>query len=79
MDYLTWLNDFATKAQGANLSARDCEDVLALAGIAAHLSERRAAPLTCWIAAAAGLDPHAALEIARSLEHEEPDENSTVE
>lgn len=41
--------------------------VLALAGIAAHASERTAAPVTCWLAARAGVDLTAACEIAERL------------
>jgi hypothetical protein len=35
--------------------------------VAAHSSERVSAPLTCWVAAAAGLSPQAALEIAQRV------------
>ena len=41
--------------------------LLELAGIAAHASERTAAPITCWIAAVAGLAPADALRLAASL------------
>ncbi len=41
--------------------------VLELAGVAAHSSERSAAPLACWIAAAAGLTPKDAFEFAKQI------------
>ena len=36
---------------------QDVEDLLAVASTAAHASERWAAPITCALVAAAGLDP----------------------
>ena len=45
----------------------DIEPLLELAGIAAHASERTAAPITCWIAAVAGLAPADALRIAQAV------------
>jgi uncharacterized protein DUF6457 len=41
--------------------------LLALAGLAAHASERTAAPVACWLAARAGVTPDAASAIARTL------------
>jgi hypothetical protein len=66
-DAATWIHDFALAASATELSEHDRQSILALAGVAAHSSERLAAPLTCWVAAAAGLSPDAALEIARSV------------
>jgi hypothetical protein len=43
------------------------EMLLDLAGVAAHASERIAAPLACWLVGRAGLDPARALEIARTV------------
>lgn len=62
-----WLNEFALAARGDALSNDEHELILTLAGVAAHAAERTVAPLTCWIAATAGLSPTAALEIAREL------------
>jgi hypothetical protein len=63
-----WLQAFAEAAGAAPPRAEDAEILLELAGIAAHSSERTAAPLTCWIAARAGLTIDRAIEIARQLE-----------
>lgn len=41
--------------------------LLDLAGVAAHASERLAAPLACYLVGRAGLDPVEALEAARRL------------
>lgn len=62
-----WLDEFALAARGEALSSDEQELILALAGVAAHAAERTVAPLTCWIAATAGLSPTAALETAREL------------
>jgi hypothetical protein len=62
-----WLTAFAA---AAGIDAPDPSEVAALldlAGIAAHASERTAAPVTCWLAARAGLSTTAALEAARAL------------
>ena len=40
------------------------EEILLLAGTAAHASERTAAPVACWMAARAGLSAQAANELA---------------
>lgn len=41
------------------------EAILELAGAAAHASERTAAPVACWLAAASGQTPQSALALAR--------------
>jgi hypothetical protein len=41
--------------------------LLALAAEAAHASERTAAPVACWLAARAGVEPADALQVARTL------------
>jgi hypothetical protein len=77
---LPWIEEFVTAAKGEALSDEEREAILALAGVAAHSSERTAAPLTCWVAAAAGLSPVAALEIARSLANQQgQDERGPIE
>lgn len=62
-----WLEEFALAARGEALSSDEQELILTLAGVAAHAAERTVAPLTCWIAATAGLSPTAALETAREV------------
>lgn len=45
-----WLIQFAREAGVPAPSAEEVEQLLALAGVAAHASERTAAPISCWIA-----------------------------
>ncbi len=48
-------------------SAEQREAVLKLASVAAHASERRAAPIACWLAAASELSLDEALVLAQEL------------
>ncbi|MFL6206054.1 MAG: DUF6457 domain-containing protein [Acidimicrobiales bacterium] len=41
--------------------------VLDLAGVAAHASERTAAPVACWLIGRAGVSPADALAVAREV------------
>ena len=63
-----WIAAFAAAAGTATPSAEEIDALLELAGIAAHASERTAAPVACWLAATAGLTPGDALALARSLQ-----------
>lgn len=62
-----WLQRFAAEVGVTPPTAVEAEALLDLAGAAARASERTAAPLTCWLAARAGLDPGDALAIATRL------------
>jgi hypothetical protein len=62
-----WIAAFAAAAGTAAPSAEEIDALLELAGVAAHASERTAAPVACWLAATAGLTPGEALDLARSL------------
>jgi hypothetical protein len=63
-----WLSAFA-EALGVEAPGPDATDeLLSLAAVAAHASERMAAPVACWLAALAGRSPAEALDIARELE-----------
>lgn len=50
-----FLQAFAAEAGTPVPSATEIDELLALAGIAAHASERTAAPIACWIGGASGL------------------------
>jgi len=52
-----WLTGFATLLGVEAPTAEEIRDLLALAGDAAHASERIAAPVACWLVARAGLSP----------------------
>lgn len=62
-----WLAAFAAAAGVPVPRPDEVDALLDLAGVAAHASERTAAPVACWIAAAAGLTPAEALALGRSL------------
>ena len=62
-----WVAKFAGATGQSDLSDTDVEALLDLAGVAAHSSERLAAPLACYLVGRAGMAPEAALELARTL------------
>ena len=62
-----WIERFASAAGVDPPPRADVAGLLELASVAAHSSERRAAPIACWIAATAGLDPAEAKRIAESI------------
>jgi hypothetical protein len=62
-----WLAAYAS-ALGTPAPTRDeLEAVLALASVAAHSSERKAAPVACWLAARAGVPLDEAMRHAQEL------------
>jgi hypothetical protein len=67
MNAREWIDAFAAKLGAQAPSAREWSELLDLAGVAAHSSERVAAPVSCWVAARAGVTPARALEVARGL------------
>ena len=70
-----WLGAFAAAAGVAAPAGDEVDALLDLAGVAAHASERTAAPITCWIAASAGLAPADALRLAQSISPISPGED----
>jgi hypothetical protein len=67
MNAREWIDAFAAALGCEAPSAREWSELLELAGVAAHASERVAAPVSCWVAARAGVSPERALELARGL------------
>lgn len=63
-----WLASYAAELGIEAPSDEECVEILALAGVAAHASERTAAPIACWLAAKAGLTPAVARELATRVE-----------
>jgi Domain of unknown function (DUF6457) len=61
-----WLAAYADKLGVPMPSAEEIDAMLALAGVAAHASERIAAPVACWLAAGSSVP----LEEARRLADE---------
>jgi hypothetical protein len=67
MDAHEWL---AAYAHGLGVPAPTDEElatVLDLAGVAAHASQRIAAPVACWLAARAGVELAEAMRIAQEI------------
>jgi len=62
-----WIALFAAQLGVEPPSAAETEDLLALAAVAAHASERTAAPVACWLVARAGTAPSDALAIASAV------------
>jgi hypothetical protein len=62
-----WLVAFAEKLGVAPPTDPELEALLALAGIAAHASERKAAPVACWLTARAGVNPEQAKALAQEV------------
>ena len=62
-----WLARFAAELGTSPPQPGEIDALLDLAGVAAHASERQSAPLTCWLAARAGVTPSDALDIARRI------------
>jgi len=60
-----WVRAFASHLGVDPPDETAMEQLLDLAGVAAHASERLAAPLACYLVGRAGLEPADALELAR--------------
>lgn len=67
-----WIEAFARELGLEAPSEAEREAILGLAGVAAHGAQRTAAPLACWLAARAGLDPEAARALAARVALDEP-------
>jgi Domain of unknown function (DUF6457) len=65
-----WVEQFATEAGAEPPSEEDFAAILELAAVAAHASERIAAPVACWIAGRSGKPPGELLEIAGRVDVE---------
>jgi hypothetical protein len=68
MNATDWLAAYADKLGVDSPTKEELKAVLDLAGVAAHSSERIAAPVACWLAAKAGVDLPEAMRLARELE-----------
>jgi hypothetical protein len=67
MNAREWLAAYAEKLGTTPPSTEEFKTLLDVAAEAAHSSERVAAPVACWVAARAGVDPDEALRVAREL------------
>jgi len=67
MNAREWLSAYADKLGVEAPTTEEFKTLLDLAGEAAHSSERVAAPVACWVAAKAGVDPDTALAKAQEV------------
>jgi hypothetical protein len=73
MDANTWLAAYAEKLGVPAPSKDELKAVLDLAGVAAHSSQRIAAPVAAWLAGRAGLDLDEATRLAEAVPSEPAD------
>jgi hypothetical protein len=64
VDANEWIAGFAGELGVQPPDAATIEQLLDLAGVAAHASERLAAPIACYLAGLTGTDPAQALQLA---------------
>ena len=62
-----WVAAYASMLGAQPPTPAEVDTLLELAAVAAHSSERIAAPLACWLVGRAGLSPAEALEAARRV------------
>ncbi len=67
MNAREWLDAYAVKLGTGPPSQAEFKALLELAGVAAHSSERVAAPVACWLAARAGVDLEEAMRLAQEV------------
>ena len=67
MDSRAWIDAFSARLGVAAPDDATVEALLDLAGVAAHASERTAAPITCWLIGQAGLGVNEARRLADEL------------
>ena len=67
MEAREWIDAFAAALGVDPPDDEDVEHLLALAGVAAHASQRTAAPIACWLAARAGRAPGEARALAEAV------------
>ena len=62
-----WIRRYAAELGVEPLEEDQVQALLDMASVAAHTSERLAAPLSCYLVAKAGVSPQDALAIAQRL------------
>ena len=67
MNAREWIQAYAQRLGIEPPTNEEWSALLDVAAEAAHASERVAAPVSCWVAARAGVDPDEALRVAREL------------
>jgi hypothetical protein len=67
MNAKEWLAAYADRLGTAPPTQDELKAVLDVAAVAAHASERIAAPVACWLSARAGRSLEESLELAREV------------
>ena len=67
MNAREWLDAYAGKLGTTPPTTEEFKTLLDVAGVAAHSSERVAAPVACWLVAKAGVDVEEAKRLAEEL------------
>ena len=62
-----WIAAYAEVLGGEPPRDKEVEVLLDLAGVAAHSSERIAAPIACYLVGKLGIEPERALSLAREV------------
>jgi len=62
-----WIDAYCARVGAEPPTPAERDAILAFAGVAAHASERIAAPIACWVAGRHGISPDDALRVAREL------------
>ncbi len=62
-----WIGELARRLGAEPPSEEEIEALLELARVAAHSSERTAAPLACWIGGRSGESPARLKEVAEEI------------
>ena len=62
-----WIEAFAARLDVGPPDDETIDQLLALAAVAAHQSERIAAPIACYLVGLCGLDPARAGELAAAI------------
>ena len=70
LDARGWLDRYAAVLGLPPVSDLEVDSLLTLSGVAAHASERTAAPISCYLAARAGVPVDEALAAAHRLADE---------
>jgi uncharacterized protein DUF6457 len=67
MNAREWIDAYAERLGADPPTQEEFTQILDLAAVAAHASERVAAPVACWLSARAGLPLEESLALAREV------------
>jgi uncharacterized protein DUF6457 len=62
-----WVQSFAAELGVAPPTSEEMDQILKLAAIAAHSSERTAAPVACWVGGQTGRSAESLREVAKRV------------